>query len=409
MSSATDPSYPSRQMTKLLPEDGDNEDNFGESIAVSDDGTIAIIGARHDEDPMEGDGLSGAAYVFERGEEGWSQQVKLTADSARADKFGESVEMSGDGTTAIIGGFDDRNGGLGSAYVFERDDGEWSQQVKLTPKDTKNDEFFRPRIAVSGDGTTVIIGVEHDDEPNGERAGSAYVFAHTNGEWRQQAKLAPDDGDPKDAFGARVALSGDGTTAIIGALGDEDPNGVDHQTGDSGGSAYVFEKIDGEWRQQAKLAPEDGDRNDAFGIPTVSSDGTTAIIGPSNTKGGGEAYVFAQTDGGWSQQTKLTAGDHTSGHNYEALGGPVASNDASIVMIGDPDGHQTGVAYVFEHADDGWNQRVRLAPTDPNDGEDEDMFGGEIAVSGDGTTAIIGARNDEDPNGEEAGSVYVYE
>jgi len=37
------------------------------------------------------------------------------------------------------------------------------------------------------------------------------------------------------------------------------------------------------------------------------------------------------------------------------------------------------------------------------------MFGGEIAVSGDGTTAIIGARNDEDPNGEEAGSAYVYE
>ncbi|WP_277543063.1 FG-GAP repeat protein, partial [Haloarcula laminariae] len=51
----------------------------------------------------------------------------------------------------------------------------------------------------------------------------------------QQAKIAADDGDSDDDFGASVALSSYGSTALIGAAGDEDPNG------DEAGSAYVFE------------------------------------------------------------------------------------------------------------------------------------------------------------------------
>ncbi|WP_277543763.1 FG-GAP repeat protein, partial [Haloarcula laminariae] len=51
----------------------------------------------------------------------------------------------------------------------------------------------------------------------------------------QQAKIAADDGDSDDDFGASVALSSDSPTALIGASNDEDPNG------DQAGSAYVFE------------------------------------------------------------------------------------------------------------------------------------------------------------------------
>ena len=51
----------------------------------------------------------------------------------------------------------------------------------------------------------------------------------------QPAKLAADDGDSDDLFGNRVAVSGDGTTALIGAYWDEGPNG------EVAGSAYVFD------------------------------------------------------------------------------------------------------------------------------------------------------------------------
>jgi hypothetical protein len=47
-------------------------------------------------------------------------------------------------------------------------------------------------------------------------------------------KLAAEDGDSDDRFGASVGVSGDGTTSVIGDSLDDDPNGTD------AGSAYVF-------------------------------------------------------------------------------------------------------------------------------------------------------------------------
>jgi hypothetical protein len=93
---------------------------------------------------------------------------------------------------------------------------------------------------VSSDGTTAVIGADNDEDPNGTTggifggAGSAYVFKREGGTWSEEAKLAPDDGDSEDSFGASVEVSNDGATAVIGASGDEDPNGQD------AGSAYVF-------------------------------------------------------------------------------------------------------------------------------------------------------------------------
>lgn len=64
--------------------------------------------------------------------------------------------------------------------------------------------------------------------------GRAYVFRRAGTEWRQGAKLAPDDGDGSDIFGGPVALTADGSTALLGAIDDEDPNGP------NAGSAYLF-------------------------------------------------------------------------------------------------------------------------------------------------------------------------
>ena len=49
----------------------------------------------------------------------------------------------------------------------------------------------------------------------------------------EQAKLRASDGAAYDYFGYSVAISGDGSTAVIGAYGDDD------RGGDSG-SAYIF-------------------------------------------------------------------------------------------------------------------------------------------------------------------------
>jgi hypothetical protein len=392
-------------------------------VALSGDGTIAIVSAAADEEPNGTE--AGSAYVFEVADGSWSQQTKLAADDGDdEDGFGDAVTLSNDGTTAIVGAKSDEdpNGdNAGAAYVFVDEDG-WSQQAKLAADDGDSFDYFGDSVAVSGDGTTAIVGAESDEDPNGPSAGAAYVFEQSSGSWSQQAKLAADDGDDGDNFGS-VTLSKDGTTAIIGAKYDEDPNGEGESVG--AGSAYVFTD-DGGWSQQAKLAADDGDGDDQFGFSVaISSDGTTAIIGANNDEdpngsgedwytGAGAAYVFEQSDGTWSQGAKLAADD---GDAEDTFGESVAlSDDGTTALVGarfdeDPNGYEAGSAYVFEASSDTWSQRAKLAA---DDGDEGDEFGNSVSVSADGTTALVGTWDDEDPNGEVefgsgAGSAYVFD
>jgi hypothetical protein len=116
----------------------------------------------------------------------------------------------------------------------------FTQQQKLSPSDGDRRDSFGFSVAVSSDGTTALLGADEDVDPNGKDTGSVYVFAQSGGSWSQQQKLAATDGDGNDRFGESVAVSSDGTTALIGASVDEDPNGP------NAGSAYVFRQSDGQ-------------------------------------------------------------------------------------------------------------------------------------------------------------------
>jgi PKD repeat protein len=340
-----------------------------------------------------------------------SQVSKLTPDDGdKMDRFGWQIAV--DGSTAIVGAVSDEDpngtsgeelGGAGSAYVFTEVDGEWNQQAKLAPDDGDSRDAFGESIAICD--SRALISAPVDEDPNGtsgERfggAGSAYIFTETDDEWRQQAKLAPDDGDSEDLFGQNVDL--DGSTAVIGASYDEHPHGV------GSGSAYVFAEVDGEWRQQAKLTPDDGDRNDRFGV-TVAISGQTVLISAGddedpNGENSGSAYIFTEADGEWRQQAKLIPDDGDSG---DGLGTVALSGSTAILGASndeDPNGEGAGSAYVFTETDGEWRQQTKLTP---DDGDSEDNFGALADL--DGRTAIIGASNDEDPNGEGAGSAYVF-
>jgi len=398
------------QSSKTTAEDGDSEDVFGYSVAVSGDGSTAIVGAPNirtpgDENPNEDN--AGSAYVFSGTSGSWTLDGKLTAKNGDSyDHFGASVAVSEDGSTAIVGaGRDaDPNGDIvGSAYVFSGTSGSWTQEAKLTAEDGDSYDHFGFSVAVSGDGSTAIVGANRDADPNGDIVGSAYVFSGTSGSWTQDAKLTAEDGDADDNFGESVAVSSDGSTAIVGNSFDDDPNG------DSAGSAYVFSGTDGPWTQEAKLTAEDGDADDNFGESVaVSEDGSTAIVGnffddDPNGDSAGSAYVFSGTSGSWTQDAKLTAED---GDSDDIFGKSVAvSSDGSAAMVGAP-GDEAGSAYVFSGTGGSWTQTGKLTA---EDGDSGDFFGDSVAVSSDGSAAMVGAPGDEDPNGYNAGSAYVFE
>ena len=157
----------------------------------------------------------GSAYVFVRSGGVWSQQQKLEAsDAAADDRFGFSVAISGE--TVVVGApGDDGAAGIdqGSAYVFVRSGGVWSQQQKLLASDAAADDDFGSSVAISGE--TVVVGAPWDDDATGFYQGSAYVFVRSGGVWSQQQKLLASDAAGGDAFGFSVAISGE--TVVVGA------------------------------------------------------------------------------------------------------------------------------------------------------------------------------------------------
>lgn len=273
------------QQAKLRASDGASSDWFGFSVAVS--GDTVVVGSRLD-DPKGTD--SGSAYVFTRTGTQWTEQAKIVpADGAGSDHFGYRVEVQGD--TALVTALqdDDKGPDSGSAYIFERSAGVWTQQAKLVASPGAAFDNFGISSAFEGD--RVLIGAYLDDD-FGTDSGAAFMFSRTAGIWTQEARLHASGAAQGDQFGVSVSLSGD--RAVIGARFD-DTAGINS----NGGSARLFVRdASGEWAEDSVLVPADVAPNDLFGHP-VSVDGPYAFAAALGDDDGGtdsgSVYVFSTT------------------------------------------------------------------------------------------------------------------
>ncbi len=235
------------------------------------------------------------------------------------------------------------------------------------------------------------------DDDNGVLSGSAYIFKLNGMTWSQEAKLLPDDGAEDDAFGRGVSISGD--YAIVGASGNDD-------NGSNSGSAYIFKRVGMTWSQEAKLLPDDGAANDFFGR-SVSISGDYAIVGSErdgdNGSNSGSAHIFKRDGMTWSQEAKLLPDD---GAAFDFFGESV-SISGDYVVVGarfvDDNGSNSGSVYVFKRSGTTWSQEAKLLP---DDGATGDFFGTSISFSGD--NVVVGASHDDD-NGSNSGSAYIFE
>ncbi len=271
-----DPTFTQQQ--KLEPSDPAAGDRFANEVAIS--GDTVVIGNKFDDGAAGGD--QGSVYVFVRSGGVWTQQQKLLAsDPAAGAVFGHWVAI--DGETLVVGTPGDFfSGSLGSAYVFVRSGGVWSQQQKLQASDAAANDQFGLRVAISGE--TVAVSSE----------GAAYVFVRSGGVWSQQQKLLASDPEAGDRFGEALAISAE--TVVVGA------RMHDGAAGGNQGSAYVFVRSSGVWTQQQKLEASDAAANDQFG-GAAAIDGETLVVGAQFDDGAagidpGSAYVFVRS--GWS-------------------------------------------------------------------------------------------------------------
>lgn len=357
---------PSTQLAMLYSNDPVSIDFFGNSVDFS--GDTVVVG---DNTKNGGDG---AAYIFTRSGDTWSQQAKLIpSDAATADNFGYSVGISGD--TVVVGSYwdDNTSSNTGSAYIFTRSGTTWTQQAKLLASDRAASDQFGNSVSISGD--SVLIGAFADNSPLTD-AGSAYVFTRSGSTWTQQAKLVASDAAATDIFGDSVSLSGD--TAAVGAIYDDD-------NGSESGSAYIFTRSGSTWTQRTKLIASDATTTDYFGSSIFLSGGDVIVGAESDDDLGtssGSAYIFTGSGSTWTQQGKLLASDGAAS-NY--FGGSVALS-GNTAIVGAYQNSPSGAAYVYTRSGSTWSQHAKLVGSTATPGA---RLG--ISVSINGNTAAVGA------------------
>ncbi len=232
----------------------DFSDDFGSGMALSDDGNTLAVGAPFENSLATGVGGNqgdngntgdspGAAYVFVRDGNEWSQQAYIKAsNTGHSDQFGLNLALSGDGNTLAVGApFEDSNAtgidgnqaseaasSSGAVYVFVREGDAWSQQAYVKASNPNQGDEFGQGIALSDDGSTLVVGAPYEDSSasgiDGEQldnstkgAGAIYTYVRDDIDgWSQQAFVKASNPDVFDVFGSNVELAGDGSTLAVG-------------------------------------------------------------------------------------------------------------------------------------------------------------------------------------------------
>ena len=294
---------------------------------------------------------------------------------------GNTIAISSAVYKIVVGAYlDDDNGSAsGSVYVYDLDG---SNEVKITASDGAGNDYFGYSVAVAD--SKIVVGVYGDDD-NGSPSGSVYVY---DLDGSNEVKITASDGAVNDNFGYSVAV-GD-SKIVIGVYGDDD-------NGSSSGSVYVYD-LDGS--NEVKITASDGAGNDYFGYSVAVGD-SKIVVGAwaDDDKGGssGSVYVY-DLDG--SNEVKITASDGASG-DWFGYSAAVASNKIIVGSYRDDD-NASGSGSVYVYDLDGSNE-VKITASD---GAVNDFFGYSVAVGN--NKIAVGAYQDDD-NGSDSGSVYVYD
>lgn len=315
--------YPESQI--LGPSVVDIGAQFGSAVAI--DGDIAVVGAPY-EDTAKG-ASAGTAYVYERVGGSWSEAARLTADDGHPIAFfGSAVAVSGS-RVAVASIFNDANGlnDAGAVYIFEKESGGWQFKVKLIAADASAGSMFGASIALESD--QLAIGA----------AGYCYVFENLLGTWFQTSKLYLGNFPHVDIEPNRIIASG----LTI---------------------ANIYEKQGATWSLTGTLQGSG---------PATSAAARVSLSGDRAMINSGDWRVYVRQGNSWSLEFSIdNAGDYAT----------VAIRGETIAI-----GFLVGHLQVWRHTSAGWNVSLTMETTDGvNNGS---YFSTSLAL--DGSTAVVGA------------------
>lgn len=369
---------------------GRDPDNFfGTTLSLSADGSMVAIGAPSE--PGRGD-QSGTTQVF-RLLLPWNQVGStLIGSSERGEtslKFGESVALSSDGSTMVVG-----TPGVSEVNVYRlvvsdssgNGDGdsasEWAR-FGATIQGESWASFFGGSVAVSADGNTVVIG----DRIVNLNSGLVRVFRWIENDWTQVGDDISGQ-TSSESLGSSVAISSDGNTIVVAARGYASVGKV---------CVYAFNKDMEEWKQ---VGQDIFGRAGAkwFGVSvSVSADGSTVAVG-DGAEGGVEAVQVFEFANSWIPKGNPIE-ERSSTVSLSANGKRVAVAESNF---GERQGHVRVLE--FSSTDNDW---IQLGSTLVGR-RSNDYFGESISLSNDGSVLAVGAPGYDASGGDGSGQVSVF-
>ena len=276
---------------------------FGYAVSLSSDGSTLAVSETSD--PSNATGIngdqkntaapeSGAVFIFNHSGDTWSQQAYIKPWNTTAPNllFGYSVGLNGNGDTLGVGAYNDE-GRRGAVYVFTRNNGTWSQQMRVVATNGELGDYLGCSLAISDDGNTILAGSVEDrfsqinagEADRLDSVGGAYVFVRAAGKWSQQAYVKAFNPRENDQFGWALAMSRDGNTIAIGShLEDSGAKGVNGDQSDASmedsGAVYVYTRTGTTWNPTAYVKASNTQPAAEFGISVaLNGDGKLLAAG----------------------------------------------------------------------------------------------------------------------------------
>ena len=309
-------------------------------------------------------------------------------------RCGDSVSLSADGSVLAVGSWGDRtrskNQGSVATYTLDNNN-EW-EEIEIIDGGRKQD-FFGAEVSLSDDGTRLAIGAPRDDD-GGNLSGTASIYELTGGSWVRLGDPIP--GVTGVRLGAQLALSGDGSTVIVGA--------IKHNSGRGYAGIYTWNGTS--WARIGNNIKGTQRKEYCGSSVAISQDGTRIAIGSpgydSSKNDMGRIRVYDKTGSNWS--LKFTIVGAVKG---DKAGSSISlSDDGNIIAIGAPK-HSKSKGHVRVYDISG-SSKVRLG-ADIDGNAAGQQFGGSVSLSANGQRVAIGAQWADGVVGDNAGRIRIYD
>ncbi len=374
---------------------------FGYSVSLEAGDNMLLIGAPGRVPQPDGATLpdAGSAHLYKRlnSNSPWVRYQTLTRDVPEAwDRFGESVTFISNFSyppgqrimyaCAGAPGCDPSGlGQTGAAFVFRNVSGVWQQQPVIAPPatvDHLNDKFglFMHGLTLNflSNLGGLIVGAPFEDTDIASDAGAAHSYIVYN-QGTQNEQVLSEDFDGEGRFGQDIDISGD--TMVVGAQFEDSHRVIE------GGTADVFNRTGGTWhRAQTLVAPGTGS-GDHLGRAVAISGDYIAVAAPDydDLPGGpggvdcGSVAIFRWDGVSWVFHQRILAPDRQT---FDAFGASVDMS-GSLLIVGatgdnNVNGSNAGSAYVFQR--DASNQYAYQSTLVASDGAASDRFGVSVAI-----------------------------